>query len=285
MSLINPYDSGDAGTSTSTTGDIPPVVTPTAPTTPTDNTGGTGSITGDDKTFSGTIDPITSAFMEQMQSILQSQTSQADAIFPILASQAGFSAVKGEDGKWAVTRMSEEQRLAQMDPVQRAQYDLQKMQLDKQKLAVEGKLPIPENVQQQLDEQRRVRESLLAQKLGPNWRASTPGQQSAALQDKSDAAILGAFNTGETQMGMQLLGQNQANMSNQALANQNALLGTQGMNQSAMQGYGNLTGMSGGWNQSNINSQRQADATSQAGLYQMLGTGAGAIASTAAIMM
>jgi hypothetical protein len=217
--------------------------------------------------------------MDQMMAILQSQTSQADAIFPMLAAEAGFSATKGEDGKWSLTRMTEDERLAIMDPVKRAEYDLQKMQLDKQKLAVEGKLPIPENVQQQLDEQRKMQESLLAQKLGPNWRMSTPAMQKMALQDKSDAAILGAFNTGESQLGMSLLGQNQANMNQQAVTNQNSLLGTQGIMGSVAGGYGNLARMTGDWNSSLRSANMNANATRDAGIYNLIGTGIGIGAS------
>lgn len=209
--------------------------------------------------------------MATIKSILDRSVKDADTMWPIILAQSGYKL--DADGK--AVQMSEDERLAAMSPLDKQNYERQKTLAEREQLALEGKLELPVGTQQMMEEQKRQQESLLAQKLGPDWQLSTPGIQTRAKREASNLAATDAFRRGEVSLGMGLLGQNQALMQGGSQGLSNLLAGYGGRNLGAVQGYqGQLMPYE---NQQNRAAQIEAArygarSAERAGMYGLLGT-------------
>jgi hypothetical protein len=97
----------------------------------------------------------------------------------------------------ATSQATEEQMLGGMTPIEQMQYQVSKSNLERTQLAQQGKLPIPEVVQNQINQQQRIQQQQLAEQLGPNWAMSTPGQNLATQQNLQTNTLLSAVSQGQ----------------------------------------------------------------------------------------
>lgn len=74
----------------------------------------------------------------------------------------------------SVQKLTEEERLAGMGEMERADYEIQRKIQQRELDALEGKLPISPALEATLGREQAGLEEELSQKLGPNWRLSTP---------------------------------------------------------------------------------------------------------------
>lgn len=72
--------------------------------------------------------------------------------------------------------LTEDQQLAGMTDVEKLEYQTNKLNLQQQKDALEGKLAISPALEEELKTEEAQAEELLTRKLGKDWQLSTPGQ-------------------------------------------------------------------------------------------------------------
>lgn len=116
--------------------------------------------------------------LEQMQtsSDLQKQ------FMPFMLEATGYK----YDDQGNIVKMPYEEFLNTLDPVERGQYENLRLIQEKTAQALEGKLPISQQMETNLKEQKQEMEENLARRLGPNWRLSSAGIKS--MQEFNTAA-------------------------------------------------------------------------------------------------
>lgn len=83
-------------------------------------------------------------------------------------------------------KLTEEQMLGQMTESEKSDYELTKLSRQRQRDALEGKLPISPALEEELAGEERQAVEMLSRKLGPDWMLSTPGQKTlATLRQKA----------------------------------------------------------------------------------------------------
>ena len=147
--------------------------------------------------------PQPTAAEQQLQTmqldLLKKQSADNEALKPYIAQQMGFN----YDSKTgAYTKMTEAERVAAMTPDEKSNYDLLQMYNQRQKDALEGKLPVSPALENDLNLQQKQIEESLSQRLGPNWRQTTGGIQALkAFNEQSgllkEEARRGQMTTGE----------------------------------------------------------------------------------------
>jgi len=105
----------------------------------------------------------------------------------------------------AIVPLSEEEKLARMNPLQKAQYEIDLQLAAREKSALAGTLPISPALEEALGKQMTNLESYMETRLGPRWRESTPGMQAVTkMQAQHDMvreeARRGAISEGLGQM-------------------------------------------------------------------------------------
>lgn len=144
--------------------------------------------------------------------MIQQQRAESEAMKPYLLESLGLRQVDGkyEEVPW-------EERLAGMNPQERAQYDLAQSYLTRQQQALAGQIPVSPALEAELESQKSQLSENLSRKLGPDWHASTSGIQAMSEFDKRagllrEEARRGQISTGEGLIGarMGLLGAQQA---------------------------------------------------------------------------
>lgn len=91
---------------------------------------------------------------------------------------------------------TEDEMTAGMTATEKQQYEINKATATRTQQALAGTLPIPEVVESKLKEQNRIQEEELARMYGPDWAASTPGQNLKAKQAEQEATVRSAVAQG-----------------------------------------------------------------------------------------
>jgi hypothetical protein len=176
--------------------------------------------------------------LQRMQLELSRQSyAEQQAMKPLLLRSMGLREVKNEDGTTSYTNLTEEERLANMSPLERADYEYQKAQLgylsdqiqrqeeyearygpiedlamqtqmealNRQLAAYKGELPVDPALENELQLQEQQLTDYLSQRLGPRWAESTPGIQAMAQFKQKAADLRAGARSGEIQTGQGLL--------------------------------------------------------------------------------
>jgi len=184
--------------------------------------------------------------IKQFQEMQQQEKTYED-LEPFLLESIGFK--KDEEGNFI--RMTDEERYERMSDLEKLQYDNAKLLAEREKMALEGKLPISPAMEENLAQQRSDMEGILSQKLGTDWQATTSGIQAMSEYDKNAELLREEARRGMISEGVGL-----------NLAQSGFLSGLTGQQQAQ---YGNyLSGRSGIFNMagataSGVNTMRQTD--------------------------
>jgi len=173
------------------------------------------------------------------------------------------------DEKGNLVRMTEEEQLALMTSAGREEYQIGKLMRERQRMALEGRLPLSPALEQEFADQQKTMDAEMSARLGRDWQTSTPGIQAGSRARQREGLI-----REETRRGM--ISQGEA--LSQGRRGLEAQIGGQKVGQYTQLPYTRmpLTGIYG-----NIGSMYQRDqereAQEQAGLYgawgQLLGAG------------
>lgn len=171
-----------------------------------------------------------------------------------------------------------EERLASMSPQERAGYELNALYLQRQRDAMEGKLPVSPAMEAELTQQRSDIEANLSRRLGSNWQQSTPGIQAMGEFNKRAGLLREETRRGQISSGEGLLG-----------ARMGLLQGQQGQFYNQAKGFpvNNMTqqyGQAMAPYQDYRNMQYQASAQDAANRTGLI-AGAGATAATIAVII
>lgn len=84
-------------------------------------------------------------------------------------------------------KISEEDMLSRMLPLEKQTYETQKVSNDRYMKALKGELPISPGLEAELKDQEGMMEETLKRKLGADWMLSTPGQKAyQSMKQKTD---------------------------------------------------------------------------------------------------
>jgi hypothetical protein len=138
------------------------------------------------------------ALQTEQLSLLREQRAETEAFKPFLMQSMGFR--EGEGG--ALEQIPWEERLAAMDPQERAGHELASSYLERQQQALAGELPVSPAMEAELAKQKEELVAGLSGRLGPDWQASTPGIQAMSEFEKRaellrEEARRGQLSTGE----------------------------------------------------------------------------------------
>lgn len=103
------------------------------------------------------------------------------------------------------SKMSDEEYYETLSGLEKQQYDIQKLALERQEAAYKGELPVSPALERELADEERVMREALSQKLGPNYETSTPGIQSLSEMRERHSALREAARRGEIESGSQIL--------------------------------------------------------------------------------
>ena len=194
--------------------------------------------------------------IKQFQEMQRMENKYAE-LEPFLLEAIGFR--KDEEGNFV--KMTDEERYERMSDLEKLQYDNAKLLAEREKMALEGKLPISPAMEENLAEQRSQLENTLSQRLGSDWQTTTAGIQAMGEFDRNAELMREEARRGMISEGTQL-----------NLAQSGFLSGLTGQKQGQ---YGNyLSGGSGIFNMagataSGVNAMRQTGiALYQAGKSQ-----------------
>jgi len=112
---------------------------------------------------------------------MQQQEKTYENLEPFLLESIGFR--KDEEGNFI--RMTDEERYERMSDLEKLQYDNAKLLAEREKMALEGKLPISPAMEENLAEQRSQLENTLSQRLGSDWQTTTAGIQAMGEFDRN----------------------------------------------------------------------------------------------------
>jgi hypothetical protein len=193
------------------------------------------------------------------------------------AAPAQFTTTGGKTSK--IVPMTQEEKLAQMNPLQRAQYEINMSLAEREKQALEGKLPISPALEEAMTKQMTNLESYMSTRLGPRWRESTPGIQAVTQMSAKHDMIREEARRGAISdtMGLMTGGTNAA--LNQTMTTAGGLSSTlQGGNQlfqmagQAQEPYRYYNNLSYQANVENARSKNAASAGLLGGIGQLAGT-------------
>lgn len=184
--------------------------------------------------------------IKQFQEMQRMENKYAE-LEPFLLEAIGFR--KDEEGNFV--KMTDEERYERMSDLEKLQYDNAKLLAEREKMALEGKLPISPAMEENLAQQRSDMEGILSQKLGTDWQTTTAGIQAMGEFDRNAELMREEARRGMISEGVGL-----------NLAQSGFLSGLTGQKQGQ---YGNyLSGGSGIFNMagataSGVNTMRQTD--------------------------
>ena len=118
--------------------------------------------------------------IKQFQEMQRMENKYAE-LEPFLLEAIGFR--KDEEGNFV--KMTDEERYERMSDLEKLQYDNAKLLAEREKMALEGKLPISPAMEENLAQQRSDMEGILSQKLGTDWQTTTAGIQAMGEFDRN----------------------------------------------------------------------------------------------------
>jgi hypothetical protein len=130
-----------------------------------------------------------------------------DAIFtPLLLKSLGYNGSFDGDGNLSsISKMSEEDLVGQMSPLEKQQYQVAQEMSARQLKALRGELDVDPALTADIQNNQAILEETLSRTLGPNWRNSTVGN--AAFNDFQEHAtsIIESARRGEIAQGVGLI--------------------------------------------------------------------------------
>lgn len=209
--------------------------------------------------------------LQQIQlDTIKKQNAYYAQMEPYILQNMGYK----KDSSGNIVAMTDAEKYNAMSEVDKGTYDINKLMLERQKNALEGKLPVSPALENELAKQKTDLEAYLSRKLGSNWANSTPGIQALAEFNKNAETLREEARTGQITSGEQLLlaglqgqqqAQNYATSSAASFPSFNS--GLVGLSSQAQQPYQYYNGLA---LQANM-----ANAQNSAGLMQGLGSLAG----------
>ncbi len=124
----------------------------------------------------------TSLENDQLNAVNQ-ENALTEATLPLEFQAMGYNLSNSgtaSNPNYSISPMTQDQLLANMNPLQQQQYNNGLLSAQQENLALQGKMPIDQNLENQLQLQQQQLSQTMAEKLGPNWQQTTSGQQ--ALQ-------------------------------------------------------------------------------------------------------
>jgi len=225
------------------------------------------------------------AIQQEQLELLRQSRAESELLKPYVMASMGLVE---EDGK--LRKLSEEELMATMSPVEKTQYDLAKMAQERLLQAYEGKLPISPALEEDLQKREKQMQEGLSQKLGPNWQLSTPGRQAMGELVREanllkEEARRGAIDTGTALLLSNLgyLHQAQGQRTAEAAQFPGRNLGLFGGYAQALQPYQRQRELEYEANKTNAMMSAQRRAGAMSGLGSLLGAGLNAAATYALI--
>lgn len=143
-----------------------------------------------------------------------------DAIFtPMLLESLGFSGAFDPEGNLTgITKMSEEQLVAKMSPLEKQQYNIAQESSARQLKALRGELPVDPALERDVQKNKDILTESLSRTLGPNWAATTVGQQAMQSFQETSTRIYEGARRGEIVQGSALVSSALSNVSGMSSA-------------------------------------------------------------------
>ncbi len=134
----------------------------------------------------------------QMES-MRKATAEEKELEPFVLQSMGM--IRDEAGE--LRKMTEDERIAGMSELERKQYDITGLELERQEMALKGEIPLTEATEQRYGEERTQFEETMSRKLGPAWQTSTPGIQAEKAFESRWGLLKEAERYGQMDRGTQ----------------------------------------------------------------------------------
>lgn len=210
------------------------------------------------------------ALMQAQLDMLQQSRDEQELMKPFMLKSLGMIQ-EVQDGKTSYRMMTEEEKLAGMSTTERSNYDILKLQQDRQKLALEGKLPVSPALEDEIATQEKQLREGLSRRLGADYENSSAGIQALGEFQKKSGLLREEARRGEMSTGQGLMLSQQGYMQNENIANQNAMSGYGNRLFPLVQGYGSAM-QPYQFNRSLQGQYDQMASQEKAAMYQGLGS-------------
>jgi hypothetical protein len=216
------------------------------------------------------------SYRDQANQLYQAHGGASDPNIEAQIKDLESQAAQYEPG--GLVKMTEDERLAGMTPVEQQQYQATKLQNQRLIDALQGNLPVDPALEKDLQLQQSQMEEQLARDLGPNWKNSTAGMQRIGEFTKRadllrESARRGEINTGTglalNQMGY--LNQNANNSASQYQSVPNQSMGYANSYASQLAPYQTQQQMQYGANVAQQNNAQQQSSSTMSGLGTLAG--------------
>lgn len=112
--------------------------------------------------------------------IAKQKFSDYQLLRPIIFQRLGYKLAGGK-----LVKMTTEEMLNQMTPLERLEYENAKLLLERQQKAIKGELPVSPALERAIEKQGRVLAETMSRKLGSNWETTTAGIQAKRKFEES----------------------------------------------------------------------------------------------------
>jgi len=170
--------------------------------------------------------------------LLQQSRAESEMMKPYLLQSLGL-VQETVDGQSSYRQMTEDEKLSSMSLTERANYDILRLQQDRMKMALEGKLPVSPALESEMADQEKMMREGLSRKLGTGWETTTPGIQALGEFRQKQGLLREESRRGELTSGQGIL-----------LSQGGYMSGLNQQNQAGMGAYGQrLFGLQQGYGQ------------------------------------
>lgn len=146
---------------------------------------------------------------QELQSLqlaeLKKYQQMSAAMEPLLLANMGYKTVTNPDGTIGLVAMTEEERKAVLPESVLQDETLYRNYQDYALKALKGELPVSPALEDEIALNQKKLEETLSQKLGPNWRMTTPGIQAQKAFDQAASLAREEARRGQIAQGAQLV--------------------------------------------------------------------------------
>lgn len=221
------------------------------------------------------------ALQQAQLDMLNQSRSESDLMKPFLLQSLGLV----QEGT-GYRRMTDEERIAQMSPTEKSNYDILQLQQQRQLAALQGNLPVSPALEQDIAKQEATMNESLSRQLGSGWATTTSGIQAKSQFDQRAEALREAARRDEMTTGEGLMLSQEGYMTGSNQAQQQAYTGYGQRLFPLIQGYGQAQqpyqynrGLEMQANQLNA----QSNSSALGGLGSLFGSAASAYGSYAGL--
>lgn len=215
------------------------------------------------------------ALMQAQLDTLNQSRAESDAMKPFLLKSLGLAQTTDANGNISYRQLTTDEQLAGMSPLERSNYDIARMQQDRMKLALEGKLPVSPALEEEIANQEKTMREGLSRKLGSDYENSTAGIQAMNEFNNKSGLLREESRRGEISSGEGVLLSQQGYMSGLNQANQQNMSNYDNRLFPLVQSYGSAQ-QPYQFNRSLQMQANQINSQSDAGMWGGLGSLAGA---------